>query len=150
VNILTNHGFNNGLIKVFGGSQLRPNLHIKDMVEAYRVLLKAEDATIQGEIFNCGYQNMSIADIAALVAEIVPKYRPEIGEMTIETSPSNDLRSYHVNSEKITRVLGFTPKYSVANAIEDLCQAFSEELLPDSFTDTHYFNVQRMKELNVR
>ena len=150
VNILTNHGFNNGLIKVFGGSQLRPNLHIKDMVEAYRVLLEAEDSVIQGEIFNCGYQNMSIADIAALVAEIVPKYRPEIGEMSIETSPSNDLRSYHVNSEKITRVLGFTPKYSVANAIEDLCQAFSEELLPDSFTDTHYFNVQRMKELNVR
>jgi nucleoside-diphosphate-sugar epimerase len=150
VNILTNHGFNNGLIKVFGGSQLRPNLHIKDMVEAYRVLLEAEDSVIQGEIFNCGYQNMSISDIAALVAEIVPKYRPEFGELSIETSPSNDLRSYHVNSEKITRVLGFTPQYSVANAIEDLCQAFSEELVPDSFTDTHYFNVQRMKELNVR
>jgi len=150
VNILTNYGFNNGIVKVFGGSQLRPNLHIKDMVEAYRVLLEAEDSMIQGEIFNCGYQNMSISDIAALVAEIVPKYRPEFGELSIETSPSNDLRSYHVNSEKITRVLGFTPQYSVANAIEDLCQAFSEELLPDSFTDTHYFNVQRMKELNVR
>lgn len=150
VNILTNHGFNNGLIKVFGGSQLRPNLHIKDMVEAYRVLLEAEDATIQGEIFNCGYQNMSIADIAALVAEIVPKYRPELGELSIETQPSDDLRSYHVNSDKITRVLGFTPKYSVANAIEDLCQAFSRDLLPDSFTDTQYFNVQRMKELDVR
>ena len=150
VNILTNHGFNNGLIKVFGGSQLRPNLHIKDMVEAYRVLLEAEDATIQREIFNCGYQNMSIADIAALVAEIVPKYRPELGELSIETQPSDDLRSYHVNSDKITRVLGFTPKYSVANAIEDLCQAFSRDLLPDSFTDTQYFNVQRMKELDVR
>ncbi len=150
VNILTNHGFNNGLIKVFGGSQLRPNLHIKDMVEAYRVLLEADDATIQGETFNCGYQNMSIAEIAALVAEIVPKYRPELGELLIEKLPSNDLRSYHVNSDKITRVLGFTPKYSVADAIEDLCQAFSQDLLPDSFTDTCYFNVQRMKELDVR
>ena len=150
VNILTNLAYHKREISIFGGDQLRPNIHIKDMVEAYRVLLEAEDSVIQGEIFNCGYQNMSIADIAALVAEIVPKYRPEIGEMSIETSPSNDLRSYHVNSEKITRVLGFTPKYSVANAIEDLCQAFSEELLPESFTDTHYFNVQRMKELNVR
>ena len=150
VNILTNHGFNNGLIKVFGGSQLRPNLHIKDMVEAYRVLLEAEDSLIQGEIFNCGYQNMSISAIAALVAKIVPQYRPEFAELTIETSPSNDLRSYHVNSEKIARVLGFTPKYSVASAIEDLCHAFASEQLPDSFNDTHYFNVQRMKELNVR
>jgi nucleoside-diphosphate-sugar epimerase len=150
VNILTNHGYNNGVVKVFGGSQLRPNLHVKDMVEAYRVLLAAEDDVIQGETFNCGFQNMSIADIAQLVAQIVPKYRPELGELAIETVPSDDLRSYHVNSDKITRVLGFTPRYSVADAIEDLCQAFSEGLLPDSLDDTLYFNVRRMKELNVR
>jgi nucleoside-diphosphate-sugar epimerase len=150
VNILTNHGYNNGVVKVFGGSQLRPNLHVKDMVEAYRVLLAAEDDVIQGETFNCGFQNMSIADIAELVARIVPNYRPELGELAIETVPSDDLRSYHVNSDKITRVLGFTPRYSVADAIEDLCQAFSDGLLPDSLDDTLYFNVRRMKELNVR
>jgi len=150
VNILTNHGYNNGVVKVFGGSQLRPNLHVKDMVEAYRVLLAAEDAVIQGETFNCGFQNMSIADIAELVAQIVPKYRPELGDLPIETSSSDDLRSYHVNSDKITRVLGFTPRYSVADAIEDLCQAFTDGLLPDSLDDTLYFNVRRMKELNVR
>lgn len=150
VNILTNHGYNNGVVKVFGGSQMRPNLHVKDMVEAYRVLLAAGDDVIQGETFNCGFQNMSIAAIADLVAQIVPKYRPEPGELTIETSPSDDLRSYHVNSDKITRVLGFTPRFSVADAIEDLCSAFSGGLLPDSFDDTAYFNVRRMKELNVR
>lgn len=150
VNILTNHGYNNGVVKVFGGSQLRPNLHVKDMVEAYRVLLSAEDATIQGETFNCGFQNMSIADIAELVARIVPKYRPEFGELAIETSPSDDLRSYHVNSDKITRVLGFMPQFSVADAIEDLCQAFSAGLLPGSFENARYFNVRQMKELNVR
>ncbi len=150
VNILTNHGYNNGVVKVFGGSQLRPNLHVKDMVEAYRVLLAAEDSAIQGETFNCGFQNMSIADIAQLVVQIVPKYRPELGELPIETSPSDDLRSYHVNSDKITRVLGFAPRNSVADAIEDLCQAFSDGLLPDSLDDTLYFNVRRMKELNVR
>ena len=150
VNILTNHGYNNGVVKVFGGSQLRPNLHVKDMVEAYRVLLAAEDDVIQGETFNCGFQNMSIADIAELVAQIVPKYRPELGELAIETVPSDDLRSYHVNSDKITRVLGFTPSYSVADAIADLCQAFSDGLLRDSLDDTLYFNVRRMKELKVR
>ncbi len=149
VNILTNHGYNNGVVKVFGGSQLRPNLHVKDMVEAYRVLLAAEDDAIQGETFNCGYQNMSIADIAELVAQIVLKYRPELGELPIETSPSNDLRSYHVNSDKITRVLDYKPQFSIADAIEDLCRAFAEGLLPDSFDDTRYFNVRRMKELNV-
>jgi nucleoside-diphosphate-sugar epimerase len=149
VNILTNHGFNNGKIKVFGGSQLRPNLHIKDMVEAYRVLLAAEDDIIQGEIFNCGFQNMSIANIAELVAQIVPKFKPDFGELPIETLPSDDIRSYHVNSDKIKRVLGFSPTHSVADAIEDLCRAFTSELLPDSFERTRYYNVRRMMELGV-
>ena len=150
VNILTNHGFHNGVVKVFGGSQLRPNLHVKDMVEAYRVLLSAADSTIQGQIFNCGYQNMSIADIATLVAEIVPRFRPDLGELSIVTEPSNDLRSYHVNSDKITRVLGFRPQHSVADAIADLCEAFAAGLLPDAMDDTRYFNVRRMKELKVQ
>lgn len=150
VNILTNHGFHNGVVKVFGGAQMRPNLHVRDMVEAYRVLLAADDSVIQGEVFNCGFQNMSIAQIADLVAQIVPTFRPEFQEIDIETTPSDDQRSYHVNSDKITRVLGFTPRYSVADAIEDLCRAFADGLLPDSFDDTRYFNVRRMKELNVR
>jgi len=150
VNILTNHGYHNGVIKVFGGAQMRPNLHVRDMVEAYRVFMAAGDSVIQGETFNCGFQNMSIADIAILVAQIVPKYRPELGELTIETVPSDDQRSYHVNSDKITKVLGFTPTYDVADAIDDLCRAFAEGLLPNSFGDTRYFNVQRMKELHVR
>ena len=149
VNILTNHGYNNGVVKVFGGSQLRPNLHVKDMVEAYRVLLDAEDTVIQGETFNCGFQNMSIADIANLVKEIVPKYRPELGELTIVTEPSDDLRSYHVNSDKITRLLGFKPRFTVADAIGDLCQAFADGLLPNSFEDDRYFNVRQMKVANV-
>jgi len=150
VNILTNHGFNNGVIKVFGGSQLRPNLHVQDMCDLYSLLLEVEDDLIRGEVFNCGYQNMSIADIADLVAEVIPSFRPEFTPMRIETLPSDDLRSYHVNSEKIARVLGFTPKRSVRDAIEGLCEAFSRGRLPDSFTDSRYFNVQRMKELEVR
>ena len=149
VNILTNHGFHNGVIKVFGGAQMRPNLHVRDMVEAYRVILAADDKAVQGEIFNCGFQNMSIADIANLVAEIVPHYRPEYAEIAIETTPSDDQRSYHVNSDKITRVLGFRPRLSVADAVSDLCDAFSRNLLPRSFDDSRYFNVRRMKELRV-
>jgi len=149
-NILTNHGFHNAVVKVSGGSQLRPNLHVKDMAEAYRVLLSAPDATIQGQTFNCGYQNMSIADIATLVAQIVPRFRPDLGELSIVTEPSNDLRSYHVNSDKITRVLGFRPQFSVADAIADLCEAFASGLLPNAFDDTRYFNVRRMKELKVQ
>ena len=88
--------------------------------------------------------------VKTLVQEIVPKYRPEFGELTIVTEPSDDLRSYHVNSDKITRVLGFKPQFTVADAISDLCQAFSNGLLPNSFDDDRYFNVRQMKVANVR
>ena len=61
-----------------------------------------------------------------------------------------DKRSYHVNSDKIKRVLGFTPKRSVNDAVKDLCEAFKSGKLPDSMNDTNYFNVQKMKELGVK
>lgn len=149
VNILTNHAINNGVIRVFGGSQLRPNLHVQDMVDLYMLLLEVEDEQIRNETFNCGYQNMSIADIAKTVQEVVSRRRPDLGPIGIETEPSNDLRSYHVNSDKIKRVLGFEPKYSVEDAVNSLCDAFENGLLPNSMEDTIYFNVRRMKELEV-
>ena len=150
VNILTNHAYNNGLIKVFGGSQKRPNLHIQDMVDLYSMLLKVEDSLIQGETFNAGGKNLSITEIASEVSRIVSNFKGSIEPIEIETLPSNDPRSYHVNSEKIKRVLGFSPKRSIEDAIQDLCAAFKSGYLPDSMSDTKYFNVQKMKELGVK
>jgi nucleoside-diphosphate-sugar epimerase len=150
VNILTNHAYNNGKIKVFGGAQKRPNLHIQDMVDVYSMLLKVEDSLIQGETFNASGKNLSIAEIADDVARIVSEFKGLNEPIEIETLPSNDPRSYHVNSEKIKRVLGFAPKRSVDDAVKDLCEAFKSGKLPNSMDDTKYFNVQKMKELGVK
>ena len=150
VNILTNHAYNNGKIKVFGGAQKRPNLHIQDMVDVYSMLLKVEDKLIQGETFNASGKNLSIAEIADEVANIVSDFKGLNKPIEIETLPSNDPRSYHVNSDKIKRVLGFSPKRTVNGAVKDLCEAFKAGKLPDSMNDTKYFNVQRMKELGVK
>ena len=129
---------------------MRPNLHVLDMVEAYRCLLAADEDLVQGEIFNCGFENMSIADIAAIVARTVPDFRPDIDEIRIETTPSDDLRSYHVNSDKIAKVLNFAPRFSVQDAVRDLCKAFGQQLLTNTFTDPRWFNVQRMQGLQVK
>ena len=150
VNILTNHAYNNGKIKVFGGAQKRPNLHIQDMVDVYSMLLKVEDKLIQGETFNASGKNLSIAEIADEVANIVSDFKGLNKPIEIETLPSNDPRSYHVNSDKIKRVLGFSPTRTVNDAVKDLCEAFKAGKLPDSMSDTKYFNVQRMKELGVK
>ena len=150
VNILTNHAYNNGKIKVFGGLQKRPNLHIQDMVDVYSMLLKVDDSLIQGETFNVSGKNLSIAEIANDVAILVAKFKDLKDPIEIETLPSNDPRSYHVNADKIKRILGFSPKRSVDNAVTDLCEAFKSGKLPNSMSDTKYFNVQKMKELGVK
>jgi len=149
VNILTNHAINKGIITVFGGSQMRPNLHIEDMVDAYELMLTAPREKIHGEVFNIGFQNYSIADIARIVKKVVEEEMPERGEVSIVTTASNDTRSYHVNSDKIRRVLGFVPKRTIEDAARDLGRAFRNQLLPNSFEDDWYYNVRTMKRIGA-
>jgi len=145
VNILTNHAVNKGKITVFGGSQLRPNLHVQDYADLCKLLITAPAEKIADQIFNCGFQNLSIMDIAQTVKRVVQEEFPEKGDIPIETTSSNDLRSYHINSGKIKRVLGFEPQHSVEEAVRDLCSAFREGKLPNSFDDDRYYNVRTMK-----
>ena len=150
VNILTNHAINKGAITVFGGNQMRPNLHIDDMVDAYLTMLEAPHEKVQGETFNIGFQNYSIAEIAGMVKRVIEEEMPEKGEIKIVTTPSNDMRSYHVNSDKVARVLGFKPKRSIEDAVRDLTRAFGNYLLPNSFDDDWYYNVRTMKKIGAK
>jgi nucleoside-diphosphate-sugar epimerase len=149
VNILTNHAINAGKITVFGGSQKRPNLHVQDMCDLYELLLSMPDEKIAGQIFNAGFQNLSIMEIAQIAKRVVREEFPDKGDIPIVTTPTDDIRSYHVNSDKIQRVLGFKPRHSVEDAVRDLCKAFKSGRLPNSLQDTSYFNVRRLKELKA-
>jgi len=142
VNILTNHAVNNGVIKVFGGAQRRPNIHIQDVCALYRQLLTEPDEKIAGEIFNAGHENCSIADLAGRVADVVTRELPGRPPIRIETTATNDLRSYHVSSEKIARVLGFRPRRTIEDAVTDLCDAFRGGKIPRPFEDIRYYNVK--------
>src|SRR6266550_1053211 len=140
VNILTIHALMNHKIRIFGGKQLRPNLHIKDMVRAYHVFLEAPGAKIDREAFNVGFQNRSVEDIAKLV-------RQTLNDPTIELehTPSDDNRSYHVNSEKVKRALGFETRYTIEDAIRDIADAYRRGLIKDPFTNPVYSNIKRMQ-----
>lgn len=150
VNILTNHAVNKGTITVFGGRQMRPNLHVEDMAAAYELMLEAPHEKIHGETFNIGFENHSIADIAKIVKKVVEEEMPEKGEIGIVTTPSNDNRSYHVNSDKISRILGFRAKRTIEDAVRDLARAFHNHLLPNSFDDDRYYNVRTMKKIGAK
>ena len=149
VNILTNHAVTNRKITVFGGSQLRPNLHIDDMCDVYDLMLEAPEEKISGETFNAGTQNLSIMEIAHIARRVVEEIFPDKAPIDIVTTPTDDIRSYHVNSDKIFRTLGYRPKKTVEDAVRDLCAAFAAGKLPASMTDDIYFNVRRMKLLKA-
>ena len=149
VNILTNHAINAGKITVFGGSQKRPNLHVQDMCDLYKLLLEVPEEKIAGQTFNAGFQNLSIMEIAQVVKRVVQQEFPDKGDIPIVTTPTDDIRSYHVNSDKIRRVLGYQPKRNIEDAVRDLCRAFKQGKLPNSMQDTSYFNVRRLKELQA-
>jgi nucleoside-diphosphate-sugar epimerase len=144
VNILSNHAFYNREIKVFGGDQLRPNVHIDDMVNSYLAVLTADTKVINGEIFNVGFKNQTVNELAADVKEIIGD------DVKIINTKSNDNRSYHVSSEKIKKVLGFKTKYTVKNAVSDLKYAFENNILANTFDDELFFNIKRMNNINLK
>ena len=136
--------------KGLGGDQLRPNLHVMDYSDAVEVLINSESKKIQNQIFNIGYQNLSILDIANLVKKVVEKKFPTKKDIKIIREKSDDNRSYHINSDKIKKVLDYSPKRSIENAVEDLCNAFEKNLLLNSFTEDIYFNINRMKNIKAK
>jgi nucleoside-diphosphate-sugar epimerase len=145
VNILTINALVNRKIKIFGGKQLRPNLHVKDMVRAYFTFLDAPGSKVDKEAFNVGFENRSVEDIAKMVRDALAD--PSI---ELEYTPTNDNRSYHVNSEKVKRVLGFETRYTIEDAIKDIADAYRRGLIKDPFNNPLYSNIKRMQQLHVR
>lgn len=150
VNILTNYAFNTNRITVFGGKQMRPNIHIEDVTELYCILLELPDEQIAGKIYNAGYQNRSIADIAEIVRGVMAKECSDRKDTEIVTISSNDPRSYRISSEKIKRELGFIPQHTIQDAVRDLIAAFRAGKLKNSMSDIRYFNIKTMKAIDLK
>jgi len=143
VNILTNHAINKGTITVFGGEQKRPNIHIEDMTDLYLVLLEQPEEKIHKQIFNAGYQNYKVMEIAQIVRDVLGN------EIPVEVIPTNDNRSYHVSSEKIRRALGFEARRTVQEAVADLRDAFAAGKIPNPLDDIRYYNIKTMQHLKL-
>jgi nucleoside-diphosphate-sugar epimerase len=144
VNILTNLAVNRREITVFGGSQMRPNIHIDDMTDLYVQSLQWTDEQVDGKVYNAGYHNHTVSEIADTVRSVVGE------DVNIVTTPTDDNRSYHISSERIRRDLGFEAQHSIEDAVRDLTAAFDAGKIPDSLTDSRYFNIKRMQQLALR
>lgn len=135
VNMLTMQALAKGKITVFGGAQVRPNINIRDIVNVFIYFLAQGDKYTG--IYNAGFENISILDIAKKVTEFVPA--------EIIVTESNDPRSYRLNSDKLLST-GFKPQYGVTGAIEEIIKVFREGKLKD---EEKYYNLKTMKKLQV-
>jgi len=143
VNLLTNQAWNKRKIKIFNGNQTRPNIHIKDMVDAYCSLLEADKTKINHAIFNVGCENYTLSEIGNMI-------KSKLGQDIItEEIFSNDNRSYKISSKKIRNILGIDCTFTISDAIDDLQKGFSSGLFQDSLNNSLYFNIKRMKEINL-
>ena len=143
VNILTNLAYHKRELTVFGGTQLRPNIHIKDMARAYEILVNAPKSKVSGEIFNVGYENHSVFELANMVKKIIGD------DVSLKSSSTDDNRSYHISSKKIKKILNFDSVNTISDAINDLKLAFEKSLLPNSLTDKKFFNIKMMQSIKL-
>jgi len=150
VNILTTHAVVNRKITVFGGAQQRPNLHLRDMVRLYEQLVDAPAARVAGQAFNAGAENLTVAAIAGRVRDVVEGLIPGCAPLPIETTASNDPRSYHVCTDKVRQVLGFVPQWGIDDAVRELTQALTAHEIADPLHDDRYYNVRWMQSRQLR
>ncbi|MBP6917389.1 MAG: SDR family oxidoreductase [Legionellaceae bacterium] len=131
VNMLTMQALSKGKITVFGGKQIRPNIHIDDITDVYLHFIENPQFT---GVYNAGFENISILDIAHMVTKHIP--------VEIVLTESNDPRSYRVNSDKLLAT-GYKPKKKVENAIEELIAHFRNNGLQD---DDRFYNLKWMQQ----
>lgn len=137
VNILTYSALSKGVITVFGGNQIRPNIHIDDICDLYLFFIN-NCQEIKSGFYNAGFENISILDIAEEVKKLLPNTK-------IEITPSNDPRSYRQCSDKVIK-LGFKPKKNIQKAIAEIIDAYKAKKLN---TDKSCFSVKWLKEILV-
>ncbi|MBT7747623.1 MAG: SDR family NAD-dependent epimerase/dehydratase, partial [Alphaproteobacteria bacterium] len=117
---------------------------IDDMTDLYLACLQYDDMKIDGKIYNAGYENHTVGDIAEMVRDVVGK------DVEIVTTPSDDLRSYHVSSEKMKNELGFVPTHTIADAVQDLMAAFKAGKISDPMSNENYYNIKTMQDLGMK
>ncbi|RDI48162.1 NAD-dependent epimerase/dehydratase family protein [Aquicella lusitana] len=131
VNMLTMQALSKGKITVFGGKQVRPNIHIDDITDLYLFLMDHPEIT---GVYNAGFENISILDIANMVTKYIP--------VPVEVTESNDPRSYRVNSDKLLAT-GFKPKKKVEDAIREIIEAFKKGTIKD---EDRFYNLKWMQQ----
>lgn len=144
VNILTLDAIKKKKITVHGGFQMRPNIHVKDMIMAYEMVLDAPEQKINQQTYNVGGENYSLEQIAHTIKDVLKD-----DEIQIVREESKDPRSYHINSKRILNDLGFECQRSIPAAVNSIKDALTFDMLKDPANNSNYYNIIKMRELGL-
>lgn len=134
VNRMVRDAFFTGEIHVHGGDQVRPNLHIRDLIATIKIMLVESFTPVVGQTFNLGCANLSVMEVAKIVSEATGA--------SIRVTPRTDNRSYSIDASKIARTLDFLPRFTVESAVFDLHARFKSGYWRDAMTNTNYLNIR--------
>ena len=122
----------------------RPNIHIEDVTDLYVQSLAWPETSIDGKVFNAGYENHKVIEIAEIAQKVIGP------NVEVVTTPTDDLRSYQISSEKIRIELGYAPKRSIEEGVEGLVAAFNSGKILDPMNNIGYYNIKTMQSLNLK
>lgn len=143
VNALSISALVNKKITVFGGQQMRPTLNVLDMVRFYETVINAPKDKVDRQAFNVTFGNKTIIELAYMVQEVM-------GNVDIEFQASDDdKRSYHVNADKMKKVLDFECKYTLKDGVRSIIEAYDSGLIPNAMKDNTYYNARRILEISL-
>ena len=114
------------------------------MARVYDTVLKAENKLVAGQIFNAGYENQKVIELAGIVKKVIGE------DVQLDIEPSEDNRSYHISSNKIKNILKFSTQKTIEDAVKDLKAAFDKKLLNNTLTNKKYFNIKMMNSINLK
>jgi len=107
-------------------------------------VLNSDPKLINGQIFNVGFKNQTVNELASNVKDVIGE------DIKIIKTDTNDNRSYHVSSQKIKDLIGFETKKTVKDAVLDLKNVFEKKILVNTFHDEMFFNIKRMNNINLK
>lgn len=142
INALTFGALQNNLITVYGGKQIRPNLTMYDMINAYKFFLKRsckKNRSTENIIFNLGFENLSILHMAKRIRKSL-----QINSKIL-VKKTNDLRSYRQNSDRVIKK-GFKPEKKIEDAIKEIKIKFLEKKI---INKESYYRINTLKMIKI-
>ena len=114
------------------------------MVRIYKLIVESQDHLVSGEIFNAGWENKTVKEIAEMVKNVLGE------DIKLVFTKTDDNRSYHISSKKIKNKLNFDMKYTIIDAVKDLKYAFEKKVFSETLKNPNYFNIKKMQNISLK